>query len=93
MPQPGVPGKELTCQLWAITCHLVQEVDQATGGLSAQRKHYKKAETARKQRKADCSEMALLSQWQVLLTVRAPGSWNCFPKFSPAGCRVRAYRE
>lgn len=63
------------------------------GDFQLKKKHCKKAETARKQRKADCSETAPLSQQQVLLTVRAPGSWNCFPKFSPAGCQVRAYRE
>lgn len=35
MPQPGLPGKEFACHLWAIICHLAQEVDQATGGFSA----------------------------------------------------------
>lgn len=46
----------------------------ATGGLSGTKTTRKYSETARKRRRADCSEMAWLSQQQVLLMLRALGS-------------------
>lgn len=86
MPQPGLPGKEFACHLQAIVCHLAREVDQATGGFSAPKTPRKTLKLPGSRGGADCSETAQLSQRRVLVTLRAPGSWNCFPKASPAGC-------
>lgn len=77
--------KNLNCTTWTarqgvylpfVSNHLPSCMGSgsATGGLSAPKTTRKNSETARKRRRADCSEMAQLSQQRVLLTLRALGS-------------------